>query len=47
MLWTSERGRRWRHGWSAGDWVGFAFLVVGAITVAARLPARARSSTWL
>ncbi|MFN2628495.1 MAG: hypothetical protein ABR569_07660 [Gaiellaceae bacterium] len=34
MLWTSERGRRWRHGWSAGDWIGFAFLLAGAIIVA-------------
>jgi hypothetical protein len=26
---TSERGRRWRSGWRAGDWTAVAFLVIG------------------
>lgn len=29
-LLSGERGRRWRAGWSRGDWVAVAFLVVGA-----------------
>ena len=29
--WSSEAARRWRAGWSTGDWVGTVVLVLGAI----------------
>ena len=29
--WSSETARRWRAGWSTGDWVGAVVLVFGAI----------------
>jgi hypothetical protein len=32
-VWQSDRGRRWRVGWSVGDWVGAAVLAVGAAIV--------------
>jgi hypothetical protein len=27
MAWSSDRGRRWRSSWTAGDWIGSAFLI--------------------
>jgi hypothetical protein len=29
--WSSDRSRAWRANWSAGDWVGFVVLLLGAI----------------
>jgi hypothetical protein len=29
--WSSDAARRWRSGWSSGDWVGAIVLVLGAI----------------
>jgi hypothetical protein len=34
MLWSSERGRRWRARWTPEDWTGWLFLVAGAVIVA-------------
>lgn len=31
--WSSDAGRRWRAGFSVGDWVGFVLLLLGAIFV--------------
>ena len=31
--WSSDAARRWRAGWSIGDWVGTVVLVLGAIFV--------------
>jgi hypothetical protein len=45
MLWTSERGRRWRSGWSAWDWVGAVVLVASALVLFSAL-AGWRSHTW-
>jgi hypothetical protein len=45
MLWTSERGKRWRSGWKAWDWVGAAVLVVSVLVLFTAL-AGWRSHTW-
>ena len=46
LAWTSERGRRWRAGWSRWDWVGFVVLAIGAIIVFSA-SVGAFSQTWL
>ena len=33
LAWTSATARRWRETWSAGDWVGFVALALGALIV--------------
>jgi hypothetical protein len=33
--WSGERARRWRAGWSTGDWIGWVTLVAGAIILVA------------
>ena len=45
MLLTSERGRDWRSGWSAWDWVGAVTLVVAGLVLFSAL-AGWRSHTW-
>jgi hypothetical protein len=45
MLWTSDRGRRWRSGWTAWDWVGAIVLVVSALVLFSALMGW-RSHTW-
>ena len=45
LLWRTERMRRWRATWSAGDWVGFAVLLVGVAVVLSAAIGR-RSFTW-
>jgi hypothetical protein len=32
--WSSDAARRWRAGWSSGDWVGFVVLLLGAVFIA-------------
>jgi hypothetical protein len=42
--WRSERMRRWRGTWTAGDWLGAAVLLVGAaVTLSAALGQRSYS----
>jgi hypothetical protein len=45
MLWTSERGRRWRSSWSTWDWVGAVVLAVVALVLFSALVGW-RSHTW-
>jgi hypothetical protein len=33
LLWTSEKARRWRSGWTAWDWIGFVVLAIGGAIV--------------
>ncbi|MGI8421812.1 MAG: hypothetical protein ACR2MU_06090 [Gaiellaceae bacterium] len=33
LAWTGERARAWRSGWSRGDWLGAAVLLVGVLIV--------------
>ena len=44
-LWRTERLSRWRETWSAGDWVGFAVLLIGVGVVLSAAIGR-RSFTW-
>jgi uncharacterized membrane protein len=43
--WRSDRARRWRATWSAGDWVGSATLVVGGAVLLSTVIGH-RSVTW-
>ena len=44
--WSSERARRWRAGWSPGDWMGFAVLFFGGIFVISAIGSH-HSIQWL
>lgn len=33
LAWRSERARRWRSGWSRGDWIGAIALAAGALVL--------------
>jgi hypothetical protein len=46
MLWTSERGRRWRASWSLWDWVG-AFVLAASLLVLLSASLGTHSHTWL
>jgi hypothetical protein len=46
VLWSGERARRWRRGWSGWDWAGGATLVVGAALFISAFLGH-RSYTWL
>ncbi|MFN2469292.1 MAG: hypothetical protein ABR521_14330 [Gaiellaceae bacterium] len=45
LFWQSERMRRWRAGWSAGDWIGLVVLGLGALIVFNTLIGH-RSVSW-
>ena len=44
-LWRAARFRAWRAGWTSGDWVGFALLLVGAAVVLSAAAGH-RSERW-
>ncbi len=46
LLWTSERARRWRRGWSRWDWVGAAVLGIGLVILFSAVVG-SHSQTWL
>jgi hypothetical protein len=46
MLWTSERGRRWRSSWSAWDWVG-ALVLAASLLVLLSASLGTHSHSWL
>ena len=45
LLWRTDRFKRWRATWAAGDWLGAAVLAVGAV-VAVSAAAGHRSDAW-
>ena len=46
LAWTSDTAARWRRGWSRGDWVGAAMLLLGVAVVANAFVSHA-SFSWL
>jgi hypothetical protein len=44
--WSSDQARRWRSGWSTGDWIGAFVLVLGVIVVISGIGSH-QSIQWL
>ena len=45
FVWTGERARRWRDGWSDWDWVGWLTLLAGVVIVVNAV-IRSHSQEW-
>lgn len=45
FVWTGERARRWRSGWSDWDWVGWITLLAGVVIVVNAV-IRSHSQEW-
>ncbi len=45
FVWTGDRARRWRDGWSAWDWAGWLLLIAGVVIVVNAV-IRSHSQEW-
>ena len=45
FVWSGERARRWRSGWSAWDWTGWLLLLAGVVIVVNAV-IRSHSQEW-